>query len=984
MRGTKRALLASTIVAGMAITVSSANAQDANANSSPTASGNNPPATTSPSDAASRAPAAQNGEIVVTGTLFRRKDTETPSPVTVLTSTDLARRGITTITDAIQSLSANNGSNLPTAFSANGAFAAGASAVSLRGLTTDSTLVLFDGQRAADYPLADDGVRSFVDLNTIPDAIVDRVEVLKDGASSTYGADAVAGVVNVIVKKQIQGVSGTVEGGISQRKDAGHQRFTLTGGYGDLESQGFNVYASGEYQRDSILYNSDRGYPYNTQDLSGTLADDGKTPDSDNNPGANGVRPGAPTNSAVVTPAIEGIPGNIFSGKALGGSLPQVLNPAGCGTGTVQHSSAGGGSYCEQNTTGQYGVLQPQQTRIGATVRGTVRLGDHAQAYLMGTYYQNRVFYTGGPPGTGSSQPTTVRNIVLPATLRNGATNPNDPFANIVDPVSGQRESALLNYNFGGISSSTTDLSHTYRIAGGVNGTFGDGSWHYNLDGTYMKTKLDIDSKGLLNYNALQDAIQTGSYNFIDPSKNTAAQLSALSPDLKSSAKSSLWQVQGTISKDLIELPGGMAQLAVGGQVRYESINDPVSDPSAPSGGYSPYTTVGVNLFSAAGHRYNEAGFFELNLPVLKQLEVNASGRFDHYSEGFSHFSPKVGVKFTPIEQISLRGTFSKGFRAPSIPETSGQVIGFVNATPPASAVAAHDNDAYVKSYSLGEFNTGNPNLKPELSTSFTGGAIVKPAPWLTLTADYYHIKKTHVIVEGPEDSLAISNYYAGKGLPAGYAITANPADPAHPNAIPTVDIVSASFVNAASEVTDGIDMTATASVRLTDSLHFTSSFDATRIFKLNLTNTDGSVEKFAGTEGPYANTSDSGTPKWRGNWSNTLEYKKWSLTGTAYYTGGYAGYAADYAGLGCDNAIALASDGATPEKCHVKRFIDVDMTLNLQVTEKFSIYSNVLNIFDARAPFDPNTYGGTNYNPAFAQAGAIGRFFRVGANFKL
>jgi len=516
-----------------------------------------------------------------------------------------------------------------------------------------------------------------------------------------------------------------------------------------------------------------------------------------------------------------------------------------------------------------------------------------------------------------------------------------------------------------------------------------------------MHSAVTQTSTGLINYTGLENAIETGAYNFADPSANSQAVRDEISDNQVGHAYSSLWQIQGTITKDLFELPGGTMKLGVTGQVRYESINDPVQDPSDTSGDYSAYENIGVNLFTAKGHRYNEAGSFELDAPVFKQLDINVSGRYDHYSEGFSHFSPKVGVKYTPFRQLALRGTFSKGFRAPSIPETSGQVIGFVNTTPPSSVALGHGatqnpttnvisgGDAYVQQYSLGEFNSGNPNLKPETSTSFTGGAIVQPTRWLSLTADYYYIKKKNVIVEGPNDSEAIAAYYASGGtnlnpLP-GYTITQNPADPNFPNGVRTVDIVSASFVNAASEVTSGIDLSATASVHLADNIKFTSSIDSTRIFKLNLYS-GGQVLKFAGTEGPYANTSDSGTPKWRGNWSNTLEVSKYSLTTTVNYTGGYKGVADDYEfadPLTCADAIGVNQAGTAAEKCHVKHFIDVDLVGQYKVSDGFTFYVNVVNLFDAKAPFDPNTYGGVNYNPAFAQAGVVGRFFRAGANFK-
>ena len=973
---------------------SGANAQTAAA-TPPTPADNNQqePSSASPtapepqSSPAQAAPAAQGQEIVVTGSVFRRKDLDTPSPVTIVTATQLAQRGITTASDAVLSLSSSNGGGLPSSFSANGAFAAGASGVSLRGLTTDSTLVLQDGLRLASYPLADDGARSFVDLNTIPDAVIDRVEVLKDGASATYGADAIAGVVNYIMKKQITGVSATVEGGISQRKDAGHQRATLTGGYGDLDSQGFNIYGSVEYQHDAILYNHDRGFPYNTSDLSSRLADDGKTPDVNGTVYGGGFDPTrGGTNSAVVYPATQATAGDVLSGVPLANGEPMILNPAGCATGTT-FSAAGGGSYCTQDNTKLTSAIQPRQTRFGATSRLTVNLGEHAQAYIMGTYYQNKEFFPSyaGPASTNTLNPTSLRTLILPAVLTNGTINPQDPYANIIDPATGQREAALLKYSFGNIPNDQTQTSRNVHITSGVNGDFGDG-WHYDVGGSYMHSKVDTTLRGDLNYNALIDAIQTGSYNFVDPGTNTQAQNNALTPEVRAKATSALWQVQGTITKGIVELPGGTLQLAASGQVRYEKINDPNENPLNADGSLS---TAGINTFEAQGHRYNESGSFELDAPILKQLDVNVSGRYDHYSEGFSHFSPKVGVKITPVQPLILRGTFSKGFRAPSIPETQGSVLGFTNITPPQAVVNAHGNDGYVQPYALGLNTAGNPNLKPELSTSFTGGTVLQATRWLNLSVDFYHIKKDRVIVGGPLTSAAIADYYGGTALPAGYTVDLNPIDPAHPAAMQTIAIVNSPYANAGSLVTSGIDFAATANYRISN-VRLTSSVEATRINKYNIHPGDGTTEHFAGTVGPYAITSASGTPRWKGNWQNTVEVGKTTLTATAYYTSGYKGVADD-SGAGttgnCDSAIATTTDAngdAVPEHCHVKHFIDVDLVASYAVTDRLTLYTNVLNVFDAKAPFDPNTYGGANYNPAWSQAGVIGRYFRVGATVKM
>src|SRR5882757_5893191 len=217
IRGGSCELLSALVAITLAAT--SANAQTA-------------PATAAPAD-------KELTEIVVTGSLLHRTDIETESPVTTFTAEQIMQSGLTTIADVIRTVSADNSGTIPTAFGLG--FAAGATGVALRGLTVNSTFVLIDGRRAAPYALADDGQRSFVDLNTIPLDSVDRIEVLKDGASSIYGADAIAGVVNVITKKQFQGATVSAEVGKGQHPGGGESRFTATVGTGDLDTDRFNA-----------------------------------------------------------------------------------------------------------------------------------------------------------------------------------------------------------------------------------------------------------------------------------------------------------------------------------------------------------------------------------------------------------------------------------------------------------------------------------------------------------------------------------------------------------------------------------------------------------------------------------------------------------------------------------------------------------------------------------------------------------------------
>ena len=162
--------------------------------------------------------------MVVTGSMIKRLDFDTPSPVQVLTSTDLQQSGYTSVSDVLRNLSANGQGTLTQTnpFS----FAGGASGVALRGLTVGATLTLIDGERMVAYPLTDDGQRTFVDVSSLPLSVVERVEVLKDGASSEYGSDAIAGVVNVILKKSFTGFEVNAEGGETGRHDGATERVT--------------------------------------------------------------------------------------------------------------------------------------------------------------------------------------------------------------------------------------------------------------------------------------------------------------------------------------------------------------------------------------------------------------------------------------------------------------------------------------------------------------------------------------------------------------------------------------------------------------------------------------------------------------------------------------------------------------------------------------------------------------------------------------
>lgn len=944
-------------------------------------------------------------DIVVTGSLFRRTDTETPSPVTVLTADALSKAGIATASDAIRSISADSAGSIGTGFQTG--FSAGGSAVSLRGLGVSSTLVLIDGLRSTNFPINDDGHNAYVDLNSIPFSLVDRIEVLKDGASSTYGADAIGGVVNIKLKKQFVGVSGLLEGGVAERGDASHQRAELTLGYGDYDEKGFNVYINGEYQRDGRVTSSSRGFPYNTQDLSSIGGTDGNSADQS-------LTVNTPT--AYVTRVTQGDLNNPLSGQA-GSALTNqytALGLANCARGTFAVTSGSAqGVGCRYDLTDLYRQLQPLQERYSVNGRISVRLSDNIEGYLTGSYSRSYVSIQGLPSAIRQTQPfgaaplvaSSNPGIVLPVYICSSGTNcsvaadrqlnPNNPYAAAyaADPANG---AARIYYLFGDIPAGSDRTNEVYRFSGGLNGSFA-GDWDWRIEGVYARDNLRITQHGLINIAALRQAINTGSYNFVNPSANTAAVRAALAPDKTTPSYSEMYSADASISKVFATLPGGPLQVAIGGQIRREKLENNNQNVNL--------DTYGLTTASAFGQHTVSAAYFEVDAPVLDQVDVNLSGRYDHYSEGFSHFSPKVGVKFTPIRELGFRGTYSQGFRAPTFAESGprSQYAGFVTTTPPCNFILAHggtgttttcsaNGNPYNLAYSLGRGVAGNPNLKPETSRSFTLGTIFQPVRWLSFTADYYNVKKSNLIVAGPAIGDAVNAYFAAANPAAaaaavaaigpGYSVnTVDGADPLFPNALPRVLIINVPYVNANYAITSGIDLAATASIALSDGIKFTSKIEATHVFKYDL-HTDKGIQHYAGTLGPYDLSSGNGTPDWRGNWQNTLEVGPYSLSLTAYYVGRVKEVATDQGNLSTACSANLYKTG--DKFCYVNSFITTDLNFTARVKDNFTFFFNVKNLFDARAPIAPAAYGSApNFLTTWHYAGLIGRQFRGGVTFK-
>ncbi|WP_425995746.1 TonB-dependent receptor plug domain-containing protein [Caulobacter sp. DWR1-3-2b1] len=942
--------------------------------------------------------------VVVTGSLFRRTDTETPSPVTVLTNESLERAGITTATDAIRSVSADGAGSIGTGFQSG--FSAGGSAVSLRGLGVSSTLVLVDGLRSANFPINDDGHNAYVDLNSIPFSLIDRIEVLKDGASSSYGADAIGGVVNLILKKQFVGVAGSAEYGESDRGDAEHKQFDLTLGYGDYAQSGWNFYVNGEYQKDGRVTSHSRGFPYNTQDLSRIGGLDQNTADST-------LTTATPT--AVVTRVNQSDLNNPLSGM-IGAPLTtsyQALN-LNCANGSYTVTTgAAQGSSCKYDMVDLYNQLAPFQERYAVNGRLSVRLNENIEGYITGSFSHDEVRIKnqprtiratqpfGGSPAVSSLNPGIVLPVYVCSSGVNCATagdrrlNPNNPFATAfaADPANG---AARIYYLFGDIPAGSDRSNDVIRGTAGLKGSFGDG-WDWRIEGVAARDNLKITQYGFLNIANLLKSINTGGYNFVNPSANTETVRDFVSPDVKTPSHSTLLSLDGSVTKSLWALPGGDMQLALGAQIRKETLVN--NNQNARLDTYSLTTS------SAFGEHTVAAGYFELLAPVTEDLEINVSGRYDDYSEGFGHFSPKLGAKYSPMRQLAFRGTYSKGFRAPTFAEAGSrsQYAGFSTFTTPASFQQAHggltsggNTNPYAQSYSLGGGYVGNPDLKPEKSRSFTAGVIVEPTRWFSATLDYYDVEKSDLIVAGPLLANARNAYYTKTNVTDSCAAVAavgpgyscnliDAVDPLFPNALPRVLIINAPFVNADYSKTSGVDFSATGKFNFGET-KLTSRVEVTHVLKYDL-HTSGGVQKYAGTLGPYQLSSGNGTPDWRGNWQNSVEFGRYSLSATAYYVGKIKSVAADQrtsADCVTANQYATGNTALGQQFCNIKKFINVDLNGTAKINDGVTLYGHVGNLFDERAPIAPGAYASApNFLTTFHYPGLIGRTFKMGVRFE-
>ncbi|MCD8457314.1 TonB-dependent receptor [Xylella taiwanensis] len=880
--------------------------------------------------------------ITVTGSNIPRTDTETASPVEIITREDIARSGRTTIAEYLQTLTVDGQGSIPKTF--GGGFAMGGTGISLRGLGAGSTLVLINGHRVATYGLADDGQRMFVDLSSIPMDAVERVEVLKDGASSIYGSDAIAGVVNIILRSNFQGALVSASYGLSGDWDGNTPKATMTAGVGNLAADGWNALVSVDVGKSDGIKVSDRedrkwigtgdirrwGYDIanSQQFLRGAITSGGTAADS------------SPVG------AIRNPSNNQFT------SLP------GCSKfSSVSPQDPGGGCLWD---VAKFRSLTPDEKYANVFTRGTFSLSDTTELYSELSYSKKKSDFVNKFPSPVSGA------WGYPGGAVNASSGPGAVVLAPGHPDNPYNTAVRVRYSAFDVGPRAKEYTNDFmRVVFGVKGAVA--GWDYDVSALHSQSQLDRKITGYLRYSAVRCvlgnlACPAGVWNIGNGSEtNPRALYDFISPVLTSQAKTKLDVFDAKVSRALADLSGGAMGLAMGVEYRrdqasltpltYTDIGDIIDS------GYSAYS----------GEQKVSAAYAELAAPFTKAFEATVAGRVDHYDGGSTAFTPKLGLKWKPMDWFALRGTYAQGFRAPNSAESGqGGLAGYGNVTDPVRCAAAGGSGVECAPRPVAVIVSPNPDLKPEKSKSYTIGMVFQPASSTSMTVDGWQIKRTKEIAPiSTVDAIKEGDVVRDDNLFNGVAGTGQ------------LQAVKTKYVNLNSTTARGVDTDVQQRIAMGGLGDLVLDLQWSRMLKFQREEANGNVSEYVGTHGNCDVSNCIGTPKDRINLGATWKLNNVSVSALGHYRGPIDNRL--FKGGACASHFADGSDA--PIDCRLNAFTSVDLSANWQANESLVVFGSVQNVFDRIAPLDPLTSGAINYNP-MDSAGAVGRFFTVGARY--
>lgn len=868
-------------------------------------------------------------KIEVTGSNIKRVDMETVAPVEIITRDQIERSGQPTVADVIRNVPAAMAGSFNESFS--NSFAPGASGVSLRGLGQKTTLVLINGRRTAGYGFAQNLQDTFVDLNSIPTSAVERVEILKDGASAIYGSDAIAGVVNVILRKDFRGAELGVTGGYSEGKY--DKRANATLGFGDLSKDRYNVFGVFDYFKRDELLQSDTKYLH-TRDLRGY--EGGRNFQSLT--GAGTWRQLSATNALT---------NNQRAVSDCRGTLGAIDGPTAVNLGLIGAPAANtafniaGNTFCATDFSNQFSAL-PATERFGFMGRFTKSFSDLVTGYI----------------DVGYSSVETQQTFQAPAFVSTGLLQTSvglRPFAYTVNFAPGSAGNPFsTNARYQGVlndvgTRNQNIQSDTFRVLGGL--TYSLGKWDLDSAAGWSKNEIDQVGTSRLSITGVSAAfgvpsglqppipVSTSStYNLDRFTTNSDAVRQSLLLSPVRHSESELKFIDTKASTELWQMAGGPAGLALGAEFRQETLKDS-PDQAAQTG-----QILGQGITATNGDRDNTAIYAELSLPLTRMIEAQLALRHDRYSDYGNSTTPKAGVRIRPFSTLLLRANWGRGFRAPTLVEISPSVATFFTQVLDPAFGGAIRNVS-------GSF-AGNPDLEPEKSTSATAGFVWEPTRDFSIGASYYHIKWTNIVVGNCCQDIVDS------GDPT--RVIRDPIT----NEIVTV---VGNFENQSKTETKGVDL----------DLRYAMNSDFGKwTSRLNFTYIDSFKENEVEVVG--SNAGNNTLPRTKGVVGLDWDYRAFSATVNVNYTHGYHQTA-----LG--GSFFTAQDprfqnGVYPDK--VRHHRTVDLFARYNINKNFSVSGAILNAEDKTPPYDPG-FSATNLYD-FSLFDIRGRQYRLGLKYTM
>lgn len=651
----------------------------------------------------------QPQRVEVTGSAIKRISAEGPAPVEIITKKDIERTGATTVNELIRSIPSidifDQGE-----LASNSPAGSGTANVGLRGLSQSETLILLNGRRLPVNALYDSsGAGAAFDINMIPVSAIERVEILKDGGSAIYGADAVAGVLNFITKTDYRGAEASIGYGQSTRSDGTEKKAGLLAGFGDLSKDRFNVLLGVDVLKRDPIYRKDR-------DLTSSV---------------DFRRFGSNDGRSSFAPQ-----GNILN-PVTGGFVNQTYTP--CPTENTNPAGR-----CRYDFNASLLTSYNGADRVSGMAVGTFQITPDIRAFAEVILSQTKDHFEAHPvpdffvvPIVNESQ----RPYEIPADYGLG---PDKVY------IAGR-------FMQGGprITDRKSDMSN---IAVGIDGSSMGLDWKASL--SRGESKVKNQDSGYYDADKWVAATTSGQLN-PTVGTNDPAFVESLKVSPLRTGKSITEELNLLVSGDAFSMPAGPLRYAVGAQYRRESLSDQ-PDPKTQAG-----EVVGsIQQAPVDASRNIKAVFAELQVPVLKSLEGQVAVRYDKYP-GVSQTSPKVGLKYAPSQQFALRGSYTESFRAPVLKQLFGaQEQGAITITQPAECQALGvpldaSGNCQVNAFQV---NGANANLKPETGKTFNLGVLFEAGASFNASIDWWRIKKKDEINSPTIESAIRQGFWSRDG----------------------------------------------------------------------------------------------------------------------------------------------------------------------------------------------------------------------------